>query len=66
MAVLQEFDGLKKLVKLFCGEFGQSTTEYGIIVFFCVLMGLLFTDIFIRALADYHAIVSSVVCLPVP
>jgi len=57
---------VKKLKKLLAGERGQSTTEYAIIVFFCILAGLLFVAVFTGSLADYHAIVSSVVCLPVP
>jgi len=54
---------LKRLLK---DTGAQSTTEYGVIVFFCVLVGLLFVYIFTGSIATYHSIVSSVVCLPVP
>jgi hypothetical protein len=57
---------LRKLRELFKGTGAQSTAEYGVIVFFCVLVGLLFVYIFTGSLSTYHSIVSSVVCLPVP
>ena len=56
-------DMLKRLLK---STEAQSTAEYSITVFFCVLMALLFVYIFTGSIATYHSIVSSVVCLPVP
>jgi hypothetical protein len=61
------FEQIKqKVKKLAYDTQAQGTTEYSIIVFFCVLMGLLFVSVFTGSLATYHSIVSSVVCLPVP
>jgi Flp pilus assembly pilin Flp len=57
---------LRLLRKLLRDQKGQSTTEYSVIVFFCIVTGVLFVYIFTGSLAAYHSIVSSVVCLPVP
>jgi len=45
---------------------GQSTAEYAIIVFFCVITALLFVYVFTGSIAVFHSNVSSVTCLPVP
>jgi len=48
------------------GQAGQSTAEYAIIVFFCVVTALLFVYIFTGSIAGFHSNVSSTTCLPVP
>ena len=57
---------MRMLKKLLRSTRAQSTTEYAVIVFFCVLAGLLFVYVFTGSLATLHSNVSSVVCLPVP
>ena len=47
-------------------EAGQSTAEYAIIVFFCVVTALLFVYVFTGSIAVFHSNVSSTTCLPVP
>ncbi|NQT18894.1 MAG: hypothetical protein HQ592_04255 [Planctomycetes bacterium] len=57
---------MKMLKKLLTSTRAQSTAEYAVIVFFCVLAGLLFVYVFAGAMATHHSNVSSVICLPVP
>lgn len=57
---------MRTLKKLLRSTRAQGTSEYAVIVFFCVLAGLLFVYIFTGALATHHSNVSSVICLPVP